>query len=392
MKVLSIETSCDETAVSLLDCSGDLENPKFAILGNKLYSQMKKHKEYGGVYPMLAKREHAMNATPLLLEVIREAGVETEDSKALPEEKEEKIREMLSREPEMADALIEAYSEGELPQNLEIDAIVVTAGPGLEPALWVGINFAKALSILWNKPLYPVNHMEGHIVSVLLHDQEKIQFPLLSLLVSGGHTELVLGENWGTYKKIGQKRDDAVGEAFDKVARMLGLPYPGGPEIDRLASVDRERRGKEEANRWSIPRPMINSGDYDFSFSGLKTAVLYTIRDIEDLTDGIKQEIAREFSDAALDVLIKKTRDALIEFGPKSLIVGGGVIANSVLRQRLKDLAEEFQDLTLFLPERSMATDNAIMIGIAGYLRILSGEEPADLESIKATGRLSLEE
>src|SRR3989344_8160793 len=212
MKILAIETYCDETAVTLLDISGMLEKPDIKVLGNTLLSQVALHEKYGGVYPNLAKREHEKNLPPLLEKTLKEAGYD--------------------------------MSEAELRTN-DIDYIAVTEGPGLEPALWVGINFATELGKKWNKPVVPVNHMEGHIFSVLykMLNTECLTLPALALLVSGGHTELVVVKDFGNYKIIGQTLDDAVGEAFDKVARMLGLPYPGGPEISKLAELS---RGKKE--------------------------------------------------------------------------------------------------------------------------------------------------
>src|SRR3989344_935429 len=201
MRILAIETSCDETAIAIVECSGNETSARFTVLGNALLSQVEIHKEYGGVVPMLAKREHQKNLPHILDKAIAEANVPLQD----------------------------------------IDAIAVTAGPGLEPALWVGINFAKALALVWNKPLVAVNHMEGHLLASLsekIGEQlsiSNLQFPILALLISGGHTELVLMKKWLEYELVGQTRDDAVGEAFDKVARMFGLPCPGGPEISRLA-------------------------------------------------------------------------------------------------------------------------------------------------------------
>ena len=314
MKILGVETSCDETAISILEAHGDINSPSFSIVANNLVSQIDIHKEYGGVFPAIAKREHAKNLPIVLEKTLREAGV-IEESVGVDSEE---IKKILEREPEMAESLLEILSRI---KNPNIDCIAITTGPGLEPALWVGITFAKALARAWNVPLVPVNHMEGHVMSVLLNakenktiDTSKIQFPLLSLLISGGHTELVLVNNWMEYKILGQTVDDAVGEAFDKGARILGLPYPGGPEISNLA-----KDGKEN-EKIKLPRPMIKTPDYNFSFSGLKTAVLYLVRDLGEITDQDRKDIAKEFQTAVGDVFIYKLKKAIEEHGVSQFI------------------------------------------------------------------------
>ena len=240
MKILAIETSCDETAVALLNANGDRHGATFDILGNALNSQIDIHREYGGVFPALAKREHAKNLVPLLEKALLEANLLTPGVTAFPED----VRALLEREQELATALASLFSRIAMP---EIDAIAVTHGPGLEPALWVGVNLARVLATVWEKPLIGVNHMEGHLISALAELTEKkmsiaeTPLPLLGLLISGGHTELVCMEEWLSYSLIGETRDDAVGEAFDKVARMMDLPYPGGPEVSNLAERARER-------------------------------------------------------------------------------------------------------------------------------------------------------
>lgn len=381
MKILAIETSCDETALALLEASGDLVKPNFKILKTALYSQVEKHREFGGVFPSLAKREHAKNLVPLLEELLSD-NIKLGNT-TIPEDETQKI---LEREQDLAEALIDFTSKHDAPN---IDLITVTSGPGLEPALWVGINFARALSLIWNIPVMPTNHMEGHIVSVLT-ETEHVDFPALALLISGGHTELVLIKSWGEYKVIGKTKDDAVGEAYDKVARMIDLPYPGGPQISKLAKDFRDRNNKQAtsaSSRFTLPRPMLNTKDYDFSFSGLKTAVLYGLQKIEKIDDGIKMEIAGEFEQAITDVLIKKTQKALKDLGAKSLIVGGGVIANNYIRENLKKLGDEL-GIQTFFPTHELSTDNAVMIGIAGYLKSLT--EPATVNpEIKAKGNLT---
>ena len=379
MIILSIETSCDETAVSILQCSGDISKPAFNILGNELYSQVKIHEQYGGVYPALAKREHTLNLIPLFKKALQNSKLESEGHTSL---ETDHVFKLLEREAELARQFVDYIPTINKPT---IDAIAVTSGPGLEPALWVGINFAKTLGIVWNIPVYPINHMEGHIVSVLLETQSEIQFPAIALLISGGHTELIHIENWSSYKVIGETKDDAVGEAFDKAARVLGLPYPGGPHISRLAA---EARLHNIEAPFKLPRPMMKSGDYSFSFSGLKTAVLYGVQNISNITEEQKKGVAMEFEQAATDVLLYKTQKAIEEFSPKTLILGGGVIANSYIRENVKYINKEYPELRILMPEMNLATDNSVMIGIAGYLNIISGK--ASSLEFKAQGNLKL--
>ncbi len=360
MKILAIETSCDETAIALLDINGMLEQPDIKVLGNTLLSQVALHAQYGGVYPNLAKREHEKNLPILLEQTLKEAGM----------------------------------SEAEL---RTIDCIAVTSGPGLEPALWTGITFAENLGKHWGKPVVPVNHMEGHIFSVLfaMSNTGCLTLPGLALLVSGGHTELVHIKDFGKYEILGQTRDDAVGEAFDKVARMLGLPYPGGPHISALAESARTRTDSTQINaEIRLPRPMIHSKNLDFSFSGLKTAVLYRLKSENRNDDEFKADMAKAFEDAAVDVLIDKTRRALLDLEGevKTLIVAGGVSANLHLSKELEKLITLFPDIKLRLPSKSLTTDNAIMIGIAGFIRI--SLDPTILRNqnrpIQAEGNLSV--
>ena len=364
MKILAIETSCDETAVTLLDITGALEKPDIKVLGNTLLSQVALHEQYGGVYPNLAKREHEKNLPPILEQTLKEAGYD--------------------------------MSEAELRTNNDIDYIAVTNGPGLEPALWTGITFAETLGKKWDKPVVPINHMEGHIFSVLydMSNTERLTLPALALLVSGGHTELVRVKDFGTYEILGRTRDDAVGEAFDKVARMLGLPYPGGPQISRLAENSRKRHPEDSIK---LPRPMIHSKELDFSFSGLKTAVLYKLKEFSAKggsanPEGGKEDMARAFEDAAVGVLVEKTRRALVELGDgvKTLIVAGGVSANLPLSLELNKLVKEFPDITLRIPAKLLTTDNAIMIGISAFIKISRKPEILrDKTPIIARGNLS---
>jgi N6-L-threonylcarbamoyladenine synthase len=348
MKILSIETSCDETAISLLEITGPVEKPDVKVLGNSLYSQAKLHAEYGGVYPTLAKREHQKNLPILLEKTLKEAG------------------------------------------GQEIDFIAVTTGPGLEPALWTGIVFAEELGKKWQKPVVGVNHMEGHIYSVLASLVEgELALPALALLISGGHTELVLIKSFGNYEVIGHTLDDAAGEAYDKAARMLGLPYPGGPEISRLAEKAREEKIEPS---FKLPRPMLHSPDLNFSFSGLKTAVLYKIRSISDLSENFKKEMAYAFEEAVCEVLVEKTSRALNKHADiQSLIVAGGVAANQYLCSKLEELKLDFPHLSTHFPTKTMATDNAIMIGLAAYIQVTLNPDLLKTERVlEANGNLSL--
>lgn len=390
MRILSIETSCDETAVSIIACDGDERDARFSILGNALLSQIDLHREYGGVFPMLAKREHAKNLVPVLAASLEEASLCVPKTKELSLALETELSEILAREPGLFDALRAFLSTYETP---DIDAISVTYGPGLEPALWVGVNFARALALAWDKPLIGVNHMEGHLMSALSKATEtgfeikEVELPVLGLLISGGHTEIVSMTSWLSYELIGQTRDDAVGEAYDKVARMLGLPYPGGPEVSKLAE---EARLLPNERMFKLPRPMLADQHCDFSFSGLKTAVLYLIKARPELSTEEKQQLAKEFEDAVADVLFAKTSRALLETDAKTLVLGGGVSANTNLRRVFTErIAIEHPDVELRIPAFMFTTDNAIMIGIAGYYRALK-KDFADGRTLEANGNLSL--
>jgi N6-L-threonylcarbamoyladenine synthase len=382
MIILSVETSCDETAVSIVEAKGPFPHAQYRIRGNALFSQIEIHRAYGGVFPALAKREHAKALTPLLTTALAEAQIETAPS-SFPADMEEVLGEFLHREPGLSEALGAFLEAHERPA---IDLIAVTSGPGLEPALWVGINFARALSYAWGVPVVPVNHMEGHILSSIFNGEilPDVHFPAVSLLISGGHTELVSMAHWGQYTKIGETRDDAVGEAFDKVARMLGLPYPGGPEISKRAD---EARKRDLPRFTPLPRPMLDSKDLDFSFSGLKTAVRYGIEGLTLTPDNICS-VAREFEDAVTEVLTEKTRRAIETAGAHTLIVGGGVSANTHIRESfLSFFTREYPTLTIYFPPRHLSTDNSIMIALAGHAHIESGEGNT---TISADGNLSL--
>lgn len=389
MRILAIETSCDETAISIIESQENASQTSFNVLANKVLSQIDMHKEYGGVFPAVAKREHAKAIVPLLETTLSEAKLL--HTQKTPTEIPKSFTTLFAREEEILTAFKKCLSW----QKPDIDAIAVTSGPGLEPALWVGINFAKALSIFWNVPIYPINHMEGHIYSSVLEKNEtgyivpQLSFPALALLISGGHTEIVHIEKFGAYTKIGETRDDAIGEAFDKVARLLGLEYPGGPKISKLAAEARAENLLNERVE-KLPRPMIHSGDLDFSFSGIKTAVLYLTQKLGELSENDKKAIAREFEDAVTEVLISKSKKAIEETGAQALIVGGGVSANTFIREHIQTLCNE-KGVRAYIPERHLSTDNALMIGITALLKIIHNIPPTEVENIRANGRLSLE-
>ena len=423
MKILGIETSCDESAVCLIDAQGDLpaqagfkNDFRFQVLGNALISQIAIHAQYGGVFPNLAKREHSRNLVPLLQQVMEQDSgnqkSEIRNQNVMQKSKMEEMRDILSREPELYAQLSVFLQNNTRPA---INAIAVTVGPGLEPALWVGINFARALSLVWSIPIVAVNHMEGHIIMSLVdfnsvHNPntsflnevlglKPIRFPMLALLISGGHTELVISKAFHKYEILGATRDDAVGEAFDKVARLLGLPYPGGPSLSALAERARKNadnkypqmnaNGNPRKSAFKLPRPMLHDDSLDFSFAGLKTAVLRIVEANSPLTDEMQFMIAREFEDAVTDVLVGKTIRACDEYGVQTVVVGGGVSANTHIRLRLAGaLAEAGLPPPLVSPPE-FATDNALMIALAGYFRAAKKEfsKPAEL---RASGNLRL--
>ena len=426
MRVLAIETSCDETGVAILEGVRNGDAMTFEVLGSALLSQADLHAPYGGVYPTLAKREHEKNL-PIMLEQALTAA-KTSCGKKGP-----RVSTLADNHPVGKAGPDHFFSQEvftEL-QTLDIDALAVTYGPGLEPALWTGVTFAKALARATGLPLMGVNHMEGHLVSSLArqslgeggvqyHTIEHIPFPVLGLLISGGHTEFVLMKDWFDYEIVGKTLDDAVGEAFDKVARLLDLPYPGGPHISRIADTARKKNnsetqlpekgprvstladnrpvGKAGPDHFSsncvspLPRPMLQSKNCDMSFSGLKTAALYALRG-KTLSDNEKAAFAREFEDAVGDVFVAKTRRALIETGAKTFVIGGGVAANRYIRERLQALIlEEFEtDVEFRLPDIAITGDNAVMIAQAALVHLLKEGVPQGFgEDIRAEGNLSL--
>jgi N6-L-threonylcarbamoyladenine synthase len=320
--IMGVETSCDETAVAII------KNGK-EILSNVVASQIDSHKRFGGVVPEIASRHHVEQVTVVFEEALKQAGVSYE----------------------------------------EIDGIAVTEGPGLVGALLIGVNAAKAIAFAHNIPLVGVHHIAGHIYANRL--VADLKFPLLTLVVSGGHTELVVMKEHGHFEVIGETRDDAVGEAYDKVARTLNLPYPGGPHIDRLAY--------EGEDTLSLPRAWLEEDSYDFSFSGLKSAVINTVHNAEQRGEQIRpQDLAASFQASVIDVLVTKTIKAAKAFGVKQLLLAGGVAANKGLRAAIEVAVQELEEVELVIPPLSLCTDNAAMIGAAGSVFFEKGQR-ADL-------------
>ena len=387
MKFLAIETSCDETAISILDFKS---TKKFKVLSDLVLSQIEIHKKYGGVYPALAKREHISNLFPVFFQSLLNAKLikKRKIKKVIKKNLLKKLKKIFNKDEHNLNLLLNFYKNYEMPK---IKAIAVTYGPGLEIALWTGFNFARSLALILKAELIPVNHMEGHIYASLLEKENKNEFkiinpklPALALLISGGHTELQLIKKEYSYKLLGSTLDDAVGEAYDKTARLLGLTYPGGPEISKLAKSFSK---KSTSCKISLPRPMLNKPNFDFSFSGLKTAVLYLVKSKKRITQKFKEELSAEFENAVSDVLIKKTNLAIKKYGIKSLIIGGGVSANNRLRNDFKKLAKK-EKIKLYLPDKKYTGDNGLMIGVSGYLRYKTKNYPKQI--IKVNGNLLL--
>jgi len=345
MRILGIETSCDDTGVSIIEAKGK-NNPSFRILANVIASQIEVHQKYGGVYPNMAKREHEINLPITVTQALKKAKLN--------------------------------------PLRPQLDVLAITYGPGLSPCLWTGINEAQKLAKQWNVPVIPTNHMEGHLLISLFsqgNENAKLQipnakttFPAVALLVSGGHTQLVLVTALGKYKLLGETRDDAAGECFDKTARILGLPYPGGPAIAKevtQANLGNLSYGKLKFPKFAVklPRPMMHTKDYDFSFSGLKTAVLYDWKSrskkVRESTVYV-QAIAQEIQNAIVEVLCAKTLRAAQRNSAKAIILGGGVGANTMLRETLSKESNRMGMKFLAAP-KELCTDNGAMIAVAGY-------------------------
>ncbi|MDP2638611.1 MAG: tRNA (adenosine(37)-N6)-threonylcarbamoyltransferase complex transferase subunit TsaD [Candidatus Azambacteria bacterium] len=361
MKILGIETSCDDTAAAVIEAKGGFSKPSFSVLSNISYSQVAIHKKFGGIVPDLASRAHLEKIIPTIKEALRAAKTKSDD----------------------------------------IDLIAVTRGPGLMPSLLIGVNTARALAYRFRKPIIGVNHIEGHIYSNWLANK-KIEFPALVLVVSGGHTELVLmsarggsafgGRNPIRYKIIGQTVDDAAGECFDKTARLLGLGFPGGPAIAQLA--EQWKTNLKTTNyqlKTNLPRPMINSDNYNFSFSGLKTAVLYLYNDLNtDLNTDFIPALANEIQSAIVDVLTSKTLKAIKNLNPKTVMLAGGVSANAYLREEMARKIKPY-NIPLIVPGLAYTTDNAAMIAIAGYLNYLKKKPTAEAwKKIEANANLRI--
>jgi len=270
-------------------------------------------------------------------------------------------------------------------QLSDVDAIAATCGPGLIGGVIVGMMAGKTMASMLGKPFIGVNHLEGHILSSRLTDN--VSFPYLVLLVSGAHTQILIAHDLGNYELLGTTLDDAVGECFDKVGRMLGLPFPGGKYVAKLAAQCTDRKAAKL--KYMLPRPLKGREGCDFSFSGLKTAVLNLVQKQENITDVFKQELSYELEESISEVLLKKTKRAITEYGVKSLVIGGGVSANSHLREKFKELCKQ-EDVTLFLPDRKYTGDNGVMIGIAGYRRFVNKKHDPDVDRV--SGRLSLED
>jgi len=317
MRILGIETSCDETGVAVYDSN------KNVILAEQLYSQASKHDQYGGVVPELASRDHITKLLPLITLTLKESGLNKDN----------------------------------------IDGIAYTSGPGLRGPLLTGAALAKSLGLGWGIPSIGVHHMEAHLLINLLENPAPT-FPFLTLLISGGHCLLIQATDLGHYNVLGQTRDDALGEAFDKVARLLGLGYPGGPEIERAA-----RKGNVFS--FDLPRPMVKEDHLDFSFSGLKTSVYYLVKKQERITKQFSSDISASFQEAVAETLILKCTKALSKYNLKQLVIGGGVAANQYIRKRIRD---ELSEVDIFFPELKRCTDNGAMIAVAGYYRFNSKE------------------
>ncbi len=344
MLIFSIETSCDETASAILKFKSD---SSFEVLANQISSQIKLHAKWGGIVPNLAAREHSKNILPVIKTTFKEANLKPKD----------------------------------------IDIFGVTAGPGLIPALLIGANVTKTIAYFHQKPLIKINHIEGHIYSNFINKNNKgnlnqYNFPILNLVISGGHTQLILMKNHLKYKIIGETQDDAVGEAFDKVAKMLGFEYPGGPIISKLANEAENLIKKSQINskflKIKFPRPMINSDNLNFSFSGLKTSVLYFYQKLleKKITESElilwKKFIAKAFQDAVIDVLKNKTLKTIKIHQPKTVLLSGGVSANNKILEILeKELKTKHPEIIFNSPRKSLCGDNAVMIGIAGIAHYL---------------------
>lgn len=401
MNILAIETSCDETAAAILSArggsafGGKIENCKLKIVSNIISSQVDIHRKYGGIVPEVAARAHIEKIIPVLHECLANLHKSTTNFTNNIHDIRGQIRD---------------YSR-------EIDLVAVTNGPGLITSLLVGVETAKTLAYVWRKPLMPINHLVGHIyASFIQHSLSSIQYPVICLIVSGGHTELVLMNGHNQFQKIGQTLDDAAGECFDKVAKLLDVGYPGGPAI-AVEAAKADLNLKSKILNLSLPRPMIKTKDYNFSFSGLKTAVLYTIKNkkfeladskkkvtlkLKKLPQKVRSErkqfiaaVCAEVQQAVIDVLIMKTIRAARDFGAKTVILCGGVAANDELRRNL-ELKTKNLKLNFLVPPKNLCTDNAAMIAAAAYFQwqnLTAGQKKAakkNWQTIEADSNLEI--
>ena len=362
MRILAIESSCDESAVAVLDRGKGL-------LAHELFSQIDLHRAFGGVVPELASRDHVRRLLPLVTAALEKAAVAAGDAAGSGAG---------ARAPRAAAPEAGAVA-AEPAAPIGIGGVAYTAGPGLIGALLTGAALARSLAYAWRVPAIGVHHLEGHLLAPLL-EREPPPFPHVALLVSGGHTMLIEVQGIGRYQLLGETRDDAAGEAFDKAAKLLGLPYPGGPELARLATVGR-------ASSLRLPRPMLDRPGLEFSFSGLKTAVLHAVRE-QPLTDARRADIAYAVQEAIVDTLIAKAMRALEDTGLDALVVSGGVSANRVLRERMA-AASERRGARVYYPRIEFCTDNAAMIAVAGLARLAAGEHEGLAIQAKARWPLS---
>jgi len=333
VRILALESSCDESAAAVLDSNDGL-------LAHELFSQVELHRIYGGVVPELASRDHVHKLLPLVRSALAAAGTQPQD----------------------------------------LDGVAYTAGPGLIGALLTGAALARSLAYAWDIPAIAVHHLEGHLLAPLLEDTPP-SFPHVALLVSGGHTMLIEVRGIGRYQRLGESRDDAAGEAFDKTAKLLGLPYPGGPELARMADA-------AKGGVFNFPRPMLDRPGLEFSFSGLKTAVLHAVKGQAALTDDVKSDVAHAVQDAIVETLVAKSLRALDQTGLDDLVVSGGVSANRTLRARLAEAVSK-RGGRVYYPRIEFCTDNAAMIAVAGLARLTAGQH--DGLAIKARAQWPLE-
>jgi len=383
MRILAIETSCDETGITIIEKNSKKKELK--ILSDLIFSQIKIHQKWGGVVPGLAKREHQKILVPLLEKALKQSKLLNKEKMELSAKELNFIKKELKKDDILSKKLIKFLTTHKKPN---IDYIAVTYGPGLEPALWTGINLAKTLSYIWKIPIIPINHIEAHIfINFLKEDIEKISFPACCLIVSGGHTQLILMKKLFDYKIIGDTRDDAAGECFDKTGRLLKIDYPAGPIISKLAE-------KGDANFHKFPRPMINFKNFDFSFSGLKTSVLYFLKDKKvSFISKNKKNICASIQKAITDVLIFKSLKAAKKFEIKTFILGGGVASNKQLREELKkNFEKNINNIKIIMSNPKLNTDNGLMIAITAFykLKYKKYTKIENLEKIKAVANLKL--